>query len=558
MSFEVPPQGASLALELSNLIAVYPEVAAEALRAAEPRLLKTHLGLDDACEPFLFRGAPLSQKKSKAISRCFEINATRSFDPDLVLRLMAIHQVDEIIALVALIKCQFETYALSCFPQRETRQPAEGVSRAQHTRATLAVKNRRRCFQEPPLIINEIADFERLDVNAGLLIRLLRSEGFFADKRQHPNELLIEQISRVIEARLYLGPLFEGSPIQALVREGRVQPTPPLRAFSKDYARRREIFIEGGPGLRSEYLKMEQHYRGLLRDFEEKTFELEQRRIENANICGAFFSALGEDYLRVRELLLEQRALEIQLGLLDDGDAASPAQLEASAYDALKADHEAYMRQRLEQREIRLQDMFLPLIEGTPVSTAAKASYEQEVRQLTKEIALLAHPDRIKHHPDFARLTPAQLDLLRNAYQHAVQIRKSEQIARDPRNLNFSLRDVDVLRDNLARVKQVLEACGLPTDPTIEPVGETLAEKLEWLQREIKWLKQAIETTRLALKADLEDNQISRYQEALASPEKLAHARVRYAQEVVQLEAALAPMRRRWLEYIEAYEEKHA
>ena len=150
--------------------------------------------------------------------------------------------------------------------------------------------------------------------------------------------------------------------------------------------------------------------------------------------------------------------------------------------------------------------------------------YFRECKKVLRAIRKLLHPDRLAQDPVYGKLTGAQKEKLTGMLHKALEVRPEELIY--PKGFALhEFRSLEALKRALGRVEAILNNPGVDLDEQKEIQGDTLPEKLAWLEKENAFLEDEVDAARAQLRALAEDPETLGYAAVLKRPED--HPRIK-------------------------------
>lgn len=261
----------------------------------------------------------------------------------------------------------------------------------------------------------------------------------------------------------------------------------------------------------------------LLMSLDDMYLQIEGVRVQNETIQMKYMSVFGKHEIalleaRGRYLILEQKVLLKQADpklTEEDLDAAAEAKIKEMEEDL---------------RRLKDEAVHAPLLDrdpiwggagggGVPLSKDEICRYREEAKTIIRTIKLLTHPDRLKNDPVYAQLTPEQKEELRMALESVMRIGPVETLF-PPGSIELKYRSLAVLKETLKKVRHTLETAGINVDVELVIRGDTLPERLAWLEQDIARIEADLDMARVELQALLTSEDLQLKQGILANTAK--------------------------------------
>jgi hypothetical protein len=137
---------------------------------------------------------------------------------------------------------------------------------------------------------------------------------------------------------------------------------------------------------------------------------------------------------------------------------------------------------------------YAPIVSDPPppgtrtVGNQEAVEYDKQCRKILRRIWVLLHPDRLKEHPAYSRLTERQKRDLEEVWNDALKI-SSEELSRPEWSFGYSRRAIEFLKESLERAERELQSAGIDTSVSLQVRGETARERIAWYQTETRRLE---------------------------------------------------------------------
>ncbi len=145
--------------------------------------------------------------------------------------------------------------------------------------------------------------------------------------------------------------------------------------------------------------------------------------------------------------------------------------------------------------------------QGIPVSPEQLAKEKEQCRKEIRDIRKMIHPDVLMHDPVYAKLSKEQQEELKDILIEALKIDNSE-LGYPPNFVNHDMRSLEGLRNVRRRIEGILQMKNIQVDLRYEIQGETIYEKIAWLENEIVILKNRLNAAKGQYTAILTDKGI--------------------------------------------------
>ena len=243
--------------------------------------------------------------------------------------------------------------------------------------------------------------------------------------------------------------------------------------------------------------------------------EIEDVRLENQRVRMRFYKAFPGVYVELEEWVLKVRMLERRILFKETNPHFSAADLEQAVFE-----HET---QDLEEFEsVRDDANAAPFMyERKPIDGLATGKhigdYRQEMKQVLREIYRLLHPDSLAWHPAFEKLTESQKNHLNGLWHRSMQIRRDEVRYADG-TVGSESRNLSVLVEILVEARNILGNAGLEIDMAYVIQGDTIVERLTWLEKAIDRQKSTLRNLKAECLVLRQDDDIREKRAILENP----------------------------------------
>jgi hypothetical protein len=263
------------------------------------------------------------------------------------------------------------------------------------------------------------------------------------------------------------------------------------------------LLVEGTEKEQQAYALEKARWVSLRQELEDVYLLIENQRIRNAHTRREWLALFGKEEIGLREAALMLERCDMRLNL----KKVNP--------DWSREDIEEYIEREEAQRQLELTRLktdaaLAPHLvrisgeTGTGGKTVEADRYLKECKTVLRQIRRLLHPDRLMHHPSYGHLTQGQKERLEEMLLSALEVRP-EELGYPEGYMLHDMRSLEGLKSALTRVEAILGNPGVEVDERLTIQGETLPEKLKWLQREVRILEDEILAAKAELQALFED-----------------------------------------------------
>lgn len=296
-----------------------------------------------------------------------------------------------------------------------------------------------------------------------------------------------------------------------------------LTRFSARARREFALLVEGTEEQKRVYALEKARWVSLRQELEDVYLLIENQRLRNAHTRREWLTLFGKEEIELREAALTLERNDMRFNLKKVNPEWSREDIERHI-----ADEEA--RRRLELTRLKTDAVLAPHLVKVPAETATEGDavtadrYLKECKTVLRQIRRLLHPDRLMHHPSYGHLTEGQKERLEEMLLAALEVRP-EELGYPEGYMLHDMRSLEGLKSALTRVEAILGNPGVEVDERLAIQGETLPEKLSWLQREVRMLEDELLAAKAELQALFEDE--DRVRERAILNDTAGHDRVR-------------------------------
>lgn len=282
------------------------------------------------------------------------------------------------------------------------------------------------------------------------------------------------------------------------------------------------LLVEGTEKEQQAYALEKARWVSLRQELEDVYLLIENQRLRNAHTRREWLALFGKEEIALREAAMELERSDMRFNLKRVNPEWSRDDVERYILD------EEARRQleltRLKTDAVLAPHLVKPVEPGAEASTMETDRYLKECRTVLRQIRRLLHPDRLMHHPSYGHLTESQKERLEEMLLAALEVRP-EELGYPEGYMLHDMRSLEGLKSALMRVEAILGNPGVEIDERLTIQGETLPEKLSWLQREVAMLEDEILAAKAELQALFEDD--DRVRERSILSDAAGHDRVR-------------------------------
>ena len=235
-------------------------------------------------------------------------------------------------------------------------------------------------------------------------------------------------------------------------------------------------------------------YRGiwqtLIEDLDSIYIDIENTRLKNADIEQNYLKKFGTLIIELTEQENENKLSNERFSVV----LRSPKYLTDEEIDQQVFETREKLEQDLADLKLKeasakrnsLMDEWKR--QGIPVNPEQIAKEKEQCKKEISAIRKMIHPDVLMHDPVYAKLSKEQQDELKDILIEALKIDNSE-LGYPPNFLNHDMRSLEGLRNVRRRVEEILKRKNIQVDLRYEIQGDTIFEKIAWLENEIVTLK---------------------------------------------------------------------
>lgn len=222
-------------------------------------------------------------------------------------------------------------------------------------------------------------------------------------------------------------------------------------------------------------------------ELEQVIYQYGQAKLNYRYLTNKWYKHFGDDYIKARELLMNNQILQNRILLKNENPDITPEQMQEEEHNnfaSLKRDYK-------ETCELSATCKNFEESEKGQVSIETVNNYHQACKKLLKRIWRLTHPDSFQ----LKGFTDKQVNVLFEKFENSLEI--NERIAIHGSH-EFDLLE---LYNILAEVENIWNTIGKEIPAYDEVLGETTQDKVEWLKNRVQFLEKQIEQMHLRVKA---------------------------------------------------------
>ena len=235
-------------------------------------------------------------------------------------------------------------------------------------------------------------------------------------------------------------------------------------------------------------------YRGiwqtLIEDLDSIYIDIENTRLKNADIEQNYLKKFGTLIIELTEQENENKLSNERFSVvLRSPKYLTDEEIDQQIYETREKLEQYLIDLKLKEASAKrnsLMDEWKS--QGIPVSPEQLTNEKEQCKKEISAIRKMIHPDVLMHDPVYAKLSKEQQDELEDILIEALKIDNSE-LGYPPNFLNHDMRSLEGLRNVRRRVEEILKRKNIQVDLRYEIQGNTIFEKIAWLENEIVTLK---------------------------------------------------------------------
>ncbi len=281
-------------------------------------------------------------------------------------------------------------------------------------------------------------------------------------------------------------------------------------------------------------------------------FSEQEARINNERIRIKFLNIFGEEYLELEEVIFQIRTLKRRIEILEVNPKMSEEELEQTLKEYEEKDREEFEKLKFDVKLAPSID--IPPPDGD-IDPKELVDYMQKIKEVMFQLRMLLHPDRWRFIPEYKNATDDEKKRLKELW---VKTQDENKFIKDLQRRSMEIKQSDLqyaegtvgaqmlslarLMDILATVKKILKHAGMDVNTEYIIEGETILDKIEWLEKEIKILKEDIKNIQnelIRIKGDKETLRQKQVVECESEHEKVKKDMMEQVEKYMQEKAEL-------------------
>lgn len=288
------------------------------------------------------------------------------------------------------------------------------------------------------------------------------------------------------------------------------------------------VCIQGTDQERYSYWRLTQARIQLLMEMDDLYLQFESMRLQNEATNCKYLSVFGEHEIALSEASSRFYVLEQKLLLKRADPKLSRDELDTEVQEKIdemkrqldKLTQDTQYAAVINDKSQMWGDMAKVLGLSSPLGGEEKAAYIDKCKKILREIYKLIHPDHLKNDPAYEKLTPEQREELRQTLDEALKIRKEIELGIPPGYIESRYRSPEALQQILDRVKSILKDAGINFRVDFVIQGDTLLERLAWLEKDVERIEAYIRSAQLDLQALMSNEDIQQKRAILSNEGK--------------------------------------
>jgi len=289
---------------------------------------------------------------------------------------------------------------------------------------------------------------------------------------------------------------------------------PEMAALIASQGAERALLRVASSAEREEYWLKHTQWRELEAEVGVLLLDVETQALENERVQQLWMETFGAAYLPLLEAESRYGSLERQLRRKAENPALTVEELQRLEIEDRREQDREIARLRRHLARARVGDFGGP--GGQPMNEAELWGYEEECKKLLREIYRLTHPDAVGQHG----FTAAQREFLTACYRDAVACGTASAI--DDEEVALGMRSLESLEAILGKARKVWQSMGLAWNEEAAIRGETLTERVAWLEARIAELEEEARDVKAELFAVATDTDVREKRASMASQDVVA------------------------------------
>jgi archaellum component FlaC len=268
----------------------------------------------------------------------------------------------------------------------------------------------------------------------------------------------------------------------------------------------------------------------LVQTAENMHIKAEAQRLENAEIERKWLITFGDDWYELTRADLALQSAKRQLEMKQNNPSMTIQELEEA--DRLMVEAEQNQLRNLGM-EITISQIYAEQAQWSSGGHQVDQKLLEQYKKVLRLIWIKTHPDKVAN----KGFTAEQLEILTKFYQQATEMSAAERVV-NPLNLQRLeqlLNEVDELYANMG--------LNLTLNTTVK--GNTLKEKVEWLELQIKRIEQELTQLKNELFSLANDTTIKQKEGALSTPQAIDDIKKQMVEKKKLLEFELGELKRK-------------
>jgi hypothetical protein len=305
---------------------------------------------------------------------------------------------------------------------------------------------------------------------------------------------------------------------------------PEIVRFASEENYRIKMLKEGSAEERETFWMARMTWNQSHSDLDDIYFRIENIRLKQSKIERKWLCIFGTLEVEMQQAIFECKNLERRLLIMQANPGMALTELDL-AVEKEEARLEKELRQSRQNAHlaISLEQVFGN--DSVPMSMQKIDDYQKKCKQLIRRIYQRIHPDKLKNHPGYERLTEKQKEELQQFLLACLEPDNLEKAVPEG-FLNSDMRTPSGLQRVLDRIDIILEMAGIDIKADTTITGDTIKEQLEWLNRDIAFVEKRLEEGLAHLRAMQEDHESARKDSLLEQKEKHEHIKEEMREEI--------------------------
>lgn len=301
-----------------------------------------------------------------------------------------------------------------------------------------------------------------------------------------------------------------------------------------DFSKRKKIEIgelkKGDDRQRHDFWIAKNIWIELLEELGDALMRLEAIRLRNAHIEKDFLKQFGYLYVELRELKGKMITLERLIQLKENSsDHLSRQEIE-------KMDQTFSQRQEKTLENLKYKFSVASNLDelepGHIIDEKEFIRLKQEIKKALRELFMLLYPERLAQNPAFNKFTKQQKDHLNSLWHKLMAVKDEKELMFKEGMVHREMPTLEKLLDIKTTAKVLLDNAGLDVNPEYIIQGDTLRERIAWLNQEIERLRNDQKNIIDEAALIKNDAVIAEYRAVIGCPEKHDEFRKKMAESI--------------------------